>query len=300
MPDHTTNSLAQSATEFVGVDWGSSNFRLLEFGAAGVQTTVYPAGVANLQPAEFSNYLQQRLKDHAIPPEFPVLMCGMVGSRAGWQEAPYIEGPFHLSELGRHLVAVADSERELWIVPGIRMSGERVDVMRGEEVQALGWHEMNQAAGVSVVCLPGTHSKWLTLDGGRVIRLETALTGEVYGLLREQSLLVSGEQQWHAGAFKAGVDQASRSKGLLHALFSTRARVVADAEPAEQAASYLSGLLIGTELCEQGRPDVIHLIGASPLIEHYQTAAALLGIHTSSWDGAEMVGQGLQAIWRSR
>lgn len=301
MIDHTINPSERAVMEFVGIDWGSSNFRMLIYSPSGLDVRVDPQGVADLDKAEFPRYLKQRLDAQQIPAETPVLMCGMVGSRAGWQEVPYVEAPMHLSELGQHLVRVEEAhDRPIFIVPGVRISTHQVDVMRGEEVQALGWYELNKEAGSQVVCLPGTHSKWLMIDSGKVINLATALTGEVFSLLSKQSLLVSGEQQWQSAAFAAGVEQARQGKGLLHSLFSTRARVVAADQPANQASSYLSGLLIGTELCEQGLSDHFHLIGASPLVSHYAEAAELLGIQTTIWDGPEMVGLGLQSIWQGR
>jgi 2-dehydro-3-deoxygalactonokinase len=300
MPDHTTIHSTRASGEFVGIDWGSSNFRILTFGPAAVESTVYPEGIASFNGVGILAYLKDKLVEHGVSCQTPVLMCGMVGARSGLSEVAYVDAPLALTELGQHLVTVPDPDFELLIVPGVKMATGQVDVMRGEEVQARGWLESNPAAATVSLCLPGTHSKWLAVSSGVVTKLETALTGELFALLCQHSLLVSGQQVWDSEAFRAGVERAQTDKRLIYGLFSTRARVVADNCPPQLAESYLSGLLIGTELLERDAVADVHFIGATPLVDRYAAAAQLLGISATIWDGARLVGLGLQAIWRER
>ena len=304
MPDHTTNLSVQAATEWVGVDWGSSNLTILTFGSENDGANTYAEGIADLPRSEIPTCLKQHLKELGIAFNTPILMCGMVGARGGWLEAPYLDAPLRLRELSEYLIPVADDDLTLFLVPGVRIATGQVDVMRGEEVQARGWLEASQHQGEATMCLPGTHSKWLTLVDDRVTGLETALTGELFALLCQHSLLVSGGQTWDQQAFNAGVERSRSGSGLIHSLFSTRARVVAADYPAETASSYLSGLLIGSELMERGpgnKPaDPLHLVGASPLLDYYANAANRLNIETLRWDGEEMVRLGLKAIWSER
>ena len=158
------------------------------------------------------------------------------------------------------------------------------DVMRGEETQLLGAWALGHRSGWFV--LPGTHSKWVQLDEGRVLQLRTYMTGELFDLLRRHGTVAAAagtaEPVWDAAAFAAGV-QAAGAHALSHQIFSARARVVCKDMPATSTTAYLSGLLIGTEL-----KDVLHdsagplgtfkLLGSPQLAAHYQSAAQLLGL----------------------
>lgn len=319
MTDHTTILQAGNARpvaiNFAGVDWGTSNFRLMLFDADGrrLAELATPDGVSTLGsfgPMGLEAHLRKCLAELDVPSSVPVLMCGMVGSTLGWREVPYVDCPVSLADLSTQLNRVdaatesdTDPETLTYIVPGVRSKTGPVNVMRGEEVQVFGWCQSAspQQQLNARLCLPGTHAKWVTLADDKIQSVETALTGELYELLSQHSVLVQGGQVWRAETFAEGVEAAQLGRGILHNLFSVRANIVAGSGLPSAAASYLSGLLIGAELREQMREQNVdgplHLIGDAQLIERYAVAAKLMGVEVTLWDGAEMVSAGLTALW---
>lgn len=290
---------------FIGVDWGTSRFRLFIVDAQGAATLVQDSGdgIGVLAQDELALFLGRALKSL---PNLPVLMSGMVGSSLGLAEVPYLNCPVPLTTLAKHCHAIELSGlagRALTIVPGVRWQAQAsVDVMRGEEVQVFGVLASIAAENSeSKICLPGTHSKWVDVTEGNITRVNTALTGELYGLLTAHSVLVNGEQIYDQQEFLAGVKVGSEQPGLLGKLFSTRARVVTGGSRAAFAASYLSGLLIGSELSdvvESLENSELQIVAGGELGERYQTAADYLGVSNRIWDGDEMTVKGLQEIWR--
>jgi 2-dehydro-3-deoxygalactonokinase len=213
-------------------------------------------------------------------------MSGMVGSRQGWVEVPYVQCPAGFDEIAAKLVKVGWANREGWIVPGLscRDTAGVPDVMRGEETQILG-------CGVEgTICLPGTHSKWVEVKGGRIERFSTLMTGEVYAVLKQHSILgrMIEEGRADADAFAEGVGRSGKAGGLLHHLFGVRTRGLMGELSAAASASYLSGILIGHELRSQNAKQV-HLLGAPALAALYQQAAALLGIEARTLDSDSAV-----------
>lgn len=273
----------------VGVDWGTTHRRLYALGTEGQPLGMAADGDgAAACHGRFAQSLAQGLQRLQVAPQ-RVLMSGMVGSAMGWQLAPYVDGTVALTDLPQHLVAVQDAcaPAPAWIVPGycIRDAHGQPDVMRGEETQLLGALTLGHHSGVFV--LPGTHSKWVELVEGRIVRLRTYMTGELFSLLsRHGTLAAAGagaEPVWDARAFADGVRAAGQG-ALAHQLFGCRARVVCGDMPAQGVPAYLSGLLIGSELhgaLDGSLPAAtgmqFQLIGAPELAHHYETAAALLG-----------------------
>jgi 2-dehydro-3-deoxygalactonokinase len=169
--------------------------------------------------------------------------------------------------------------RAAWIVPGVSCRGAVPDVMRGEEVQVLG-------AGVDgLICLPGTHSKWVEVRSGRIERFSTSMTGEVYAVLKQHSILgrtmEDGAPQ--PDAFRDGVRRSGAEGGLLHHLFGVRTRALMGELPPTASPSYLSGLLIGHEL-RMFRQEAFFLLGEPALVSLYRQAAAELGMKASALD----------------
>jgi len=309
MSDHTTilpkGTARENVCEFMGVDWGTSSFRLMTFDTEGkLQYQVSSLdGVAMLGRAGLAAFFKTQTAQLQATQlrAAPTLMCGMVGSSLGWQEVPYLDCPINIADFGKQLVRL-EADFEAYLVPGLRSTEEHLDVMRGEEVQVCGWWHTAQEYQRETcrLCLPGTHSKWVTTTDGEITSIETALTGELFQLTSQYSVLVQGQQQWCEQSFAKGVAASQSGRGILHNLFSVRANVVAGSDRADAAESYLSGLLIGTELREQAFGGPIHLIGADSLLDRYRTAASLLGIPVLGWDGEAMVAAGLWAIWRDR
>ncbi|MEO6339115.1 MAG: 2-dehydro-3-deoxygalactonokinase, partial [Caulobacteraceae bacterium] len=239
---------------FLALDWGTTNLRawvVADDGTAGERRD-FPLGVSKLAPGEAARRFREDVRPALNAEALPALLCGMVGSNLGWAQVPYCDAPAGLDDLALRLHRIEGETPPVAIVPGLR--GVRPDgapdVMRGEETQVLGWIALDPARsrGVHVVCHPGTHAKWVLVKDGRIERFVTAMTGELFDVLRKHSVLGGAEGEDDESAFDAGVDAAGDGAALASRLFTARARVVGGGGLAPgQVKSYLSGLLIGAE-----------------------------------------------------
>lgn len=229
-------------------------------------------------------------------PTLPVIASGMVGSREGWREAPYLSVPVDVVDLCKHLSKVRTAKGGLiHIVPGLMRRTELVNVMRGEETQILGaLAAIPTTERTSVwVCLPGTHSKWARVRNTTVEDFETFMTGEVYAVLSKHSILartVRPGAGFLPQAFDRGVKvaQSAGDLGVLSNIFSVRTFGLTGELSGEEQADYLSGLLIGHEIralsalsADMGRPGEslfpLILAGEASLCTRYQRALELTG-----------------------
>ena len=272
----------------IAVDWGTTSFRAyrLDRNGAIVETRAAPKGILAVPAGGFESVLHEQIDGWGE--EGPVVMSGMVGSRQGWIEAPYVPCP-----AGFHEVAAAMREvrKGIWIVPGVscRDASGVPDVMRGEETQVLG------AERDGLFCLPGTHSKWVEVRAGRIERFSTAMTGEVYAVLKSHSILgrMMEEGRPDARAFQHGLERSGEPGGLLHHLFGVRTKGLMGDLDGAASSSYLSGLLIGHEI-RAVRPRSFLVLGEPRLAELYSEAAAALGCETERVDAAS----GTRALFR--
>jgi 2-dehydro-3-deoxygalactonokinase len=293
------------ATGLIALDWGSSQLRAYRMGAGGsvLEQRASDDGASRLSggAARFEAALRALAGDWlaCAEPGLPVLACGMVGSAHGWREAAYASCPLPLDQLHRHLTRVeAGGGLQVHIVPGVRDRGADglPDVMRGEETQLLGLLALQPALGqAATVVLPGTHSKWVRLEQGRLQGFATRMTGEQFALLREHSVLgrlMAPAEAFDAAAldfaaFTRGVAAARQSGGadLGRLLFSVRTLGLFGELPATGLADYLSGLLIGAELAaalpasDASAPLI--LVGEAALCERYRLAIGLWGREAS-------------------
>ncbi|HEX8937314.1 MAG TPA: 2-dehydro-3-deoxygalactonokinase [Sphingomicrobium sp.] len=235
------------ADGFIAVDWGTTNRRAYLVDGSGRRIDEFEdhKGVLSVPGEGFGaavGEIRERLGDK------PLLLAGMVGSNRGWKEAPYVSAPAGLDELAKALVWVGEREA---IVPGVSyLKNERADVMRGEEVQLLGAVAAGFVDPEGLVCHPGTHNKWATLRGGRINDFRTVMTGELFNLLKEHSILadlLKGKVEPN-DIFKDAARHATFNEALPAELFEIRARVLLGQSKKEDAASYTSGLLIGTDV----------------------------------------------------
>lgn len=283
-------------TALIGIDWGSTNMRAFRFGASGevLERRASPRGAAGLTPPEFESVLAETVAGWTDGTT-PIVLAGMVGGRTGWREAPYLPCPASPSALAAAALPLDTALGRAFIVPGLSTRAENgsADVMRGEETQLLG-------AGLTdgLVVLPGTHSKWATLEQGRITTFATAMTGELYALLRHHSLLgqLASEGAFNENAFARGVTRALDAGSFAPLLFSARADVLMGDLPPEAVESYLSGLLIGGEIAGFGAKPAT-LIGNPQLVARYETALRLAGINAITIiDGDHAASRGLWAI----
>ncbi len=266
----------------LGIDWGSSRRRAYVFDGAGQCSCRHDDGEgAFAARGRFEASLHALRAVLGVDADVPVVMSGMVGSAQGWQEAAYLDSTVPLAQLPAELVPVQGAQR-CFIVPGYRYcQGGRIDVMRGEETQLFGASALGHGDGWIV--LPGTHSKWVELAGGTIVRFTSYMTGELFAALAAGGSLSSLMAEVNVGgggngaaavagagsappdalaaaggagngppdALAAGAARAQAMEPLTATLFEARARVVAGGEPAAQTRQYVSGLLIGTEFAAQ-------------------------------------------------
>jgi 2-dehydro-3-deoxygalactonokinase len=208
----------------------------------------------------------------------------MVGSRQGWVEAPYLECPALPGAAAALLTVVPlQGGSSLSVVPGLRCVGAdgQVDVMRGEETQLWG---ADLAAG-SCCVLPGTHSKWAWIGAdGAVERFQTYLTGELYAVLVQHSILGRLMQTGGAApeAFADGVRLGlAEHAHLSHLVFAARTAGLTGTRSPQALPDFLSGMLIGAEIGSarlRDAPHAVTLIGETALSERYATALGLADI----------------------
>jgi 2-dehydro-3-deoxygalactonokinase len=294
----------RQARSMLAIDWGLSSFRAWRLGPDGTvrQRLAAPEGIRGVASGGFPDALAALLAPFGERAGEPVLLCGMVGSRQGWAEAPYAPCPARAEDIAGALLPVPGAA-PVFIVPGLRCRvGGVADVMRGEETQILGLLP-GLGPGRHTLCLPGTHSKWAEVEDGAILSFRTAMTGEIFGLMRGASTLApvlpaEAEEDWEA--FDSGLDRAVEAGGLLHHLFGIRAAaLVGDREPAALP-SFLSGLLIGHEIAALGAGEgPVHVVGAPGLTERYGRGLRRRG-RAPRAHGEEATVAGLAAIGRAR
>jgi 2-dehydro-3-deoxygalactonokinase len=280
----------------ISVDWGTSSFRAYLSDAEGVALDAISGGegALSLGAGEHEPYLVKQIFHWKSKyPASPVIASGMVGSRQGWIEAPYANCPAGFAEIAAAtVIAPSTALGGVRIVPGVATRDARgaPDVMRGEETQILGALE-GSGARSGLFVLPGTHSKWARVSDGRIVGFETFMTGEVFAVLKEHSVLgrMMTPPPRDGGAhdgFKLGLEASAaleRPGDLLHAIFMARTFGLFDQVEPGELAEYLSGLLIGAEILAGARgAKSATLIGAPSLIARYVGAGAKLGVAMSA------------------
>ena len=290
-------------SHLIAVDWGTSSLRVARVAVDGrvLEGRCSARGILTVPAGGFAGVLQETCGDWLAEPAALCLISGMAGSRQGWQEAPYCACPAGFTELARSLAWIAPDR--IALVPGLSCENDGVpDVLRGEEVQVFGAMDLLQRRD-GVFVLPGTHSKWVRVVDARVESFATFMSGEVYALLRQHSILArmmpAQDDALDEEAFTRGVLHAQQASGLLRSAFSARTLALFDRLPAPALPSYLSGLVIGEEL--RGRSldarEVV-LIGAPALTQRYALALHALGGLSCSL-GPEATWRGLSALART-
>ena len=292
--------------DWIAVDWGTTGLRVWALDAKGrvLDRVSSPEGMDTLSGPDAYEAALLRLAGGWLDGHkkaVPVIVCGMAGARQGWKEAAYRKAPCRpASGTGLTTVSTRDRRIEVRIVPGI-CQDDPADVIRGEETQLAG---LVSAIGVSdgIVCMPGTHSKWVRLAGGRVTAFSTVMTGEIFALMAERSVLRhSAAGDGHdEEVFAAAVrEMIAAPETLTAALFSVRAMALLDDASPAVCRARLSGLLIGAELAAMGeywKAGAVHVVGAGPLVARYAQAIDLVGAQAVPEDGEALTLAGLTAV----
>ena len=280
----------------IGIDWGTSSFRayLIANDGAILDTIESADGISTVPSGGFAA-AYRRLVGAWLDayPVVPAIASGMVGSRNGWREAPYVRCPADPATIAAGLVSVEAEGARLHLVPGLAYEDEtgRPDVMRGEEVEILGIAD----AGAKLVVLPGSHSKWAEIEGGRVLRFRTFVTGELFAAVRDHTLFGAfaraARPREPGAAFALGARTGAAAargetgSGFIGSLFSARTLPLMGKLAEDDAGEYLSGLMIGAEIAEGERlfqTGAPRIAGAPALVERYLAAFAALGRNASA------------------
>lgn len=263
----------------IGVDWGTSSLRAYRLAPDGAirARRASPNGILAIPHAGFPAALREIAADWLADGERHILLAGMVGSRQGWVEAPYLPCPADAAAIAAALIDVPFPDATVKLIPGLSDEDDSLvpEVMRGEETQIIG-------TGLTdgIACLPGSHSKWVRVQAGRIAAFATYLSGEAFAALRTGTILgrMMTDAPTDQAAFARGLARAADPGHLLHHLFGVRTLGLTGRLAPDESASYLSGLLIGHEVRAALKPgETVHLIGAPTLTALYAQAIAAAG-----------------------
>jgi 2-dehydro-3-deoxygalactonokinase len=295
-----------SRAAFAAADWGTTRLRvwLLDANGAVLDERRSDEGMLAAQPDRFAEILERQLAEMGADASLPVIICGMAGARQGWIEAPYVSVPASLDSIFDAAARVPGLTRDVRIVPGLaQRDASAPDVLRGEETQLAG-AAASLGSGPHLVCMPGTHCKWVAPENGQVVRFQTFMTGELFSVLSGQSILrhsigesarASVESEAFAKACRAALADGSPMETKL---FRIRAATLLQGLTPDDAASTLSGLLIGAEIAaaraafriDSGK---IVLIASGAMHDLYDTALGLAGLEVVAVDADDAVRTGL-------
>jgi 2-dehydro-3-deoxygalactonokinase len=302
-----------SEAAFLVGDWGGTHLRAwaLDAGRAVLRQDLFPVGVNSLGPGEAAQLFRTKIRPALAAEALPALLCGAIGSNVGWITAPYVDCPASFAAVASALVCVPGEDPPVWIAPGLRCPGLTAapDVLRGEETQAFGWIALDpeRSRGRRLVCHPGTHSKWLRIEDGRVVRFVSALSGEVFELLNRYSILKSpAPWSFDPADFEEGLAAAGDGGALLARLYAARGRVAGAGKSSASTPGFLSGLLIGAEAASlpaaigAERGETIELLGTAELCRSYADALERYGWAARVNDGEAAALTGLRRLIEAR
>lgn len=285
-----------STAALLAIDWGTTSARAYRLDATGRvrDRRSVPLGIKHVRDGRFEPALAKLLGEWSAELA-PRIACGMIGSRQGWVEAPYVDCPASLTALSDRVVQAPQDA--LTIVPGVatRDAARMPDVMRGEETQLLGAVAAGEPGVLAV--LPGTHSKWARVERGRIVDFTTFLTGELYAVLIDHSMLgrLAGNEPgvFSRDAFSRGVARGLDDGELAHDIFGARTLALTGGLRPDDVADWLSGLLIGREI--RGArgwalragvdPSIVRVIGGDALVQRYELALADAGVLAERGNG---------------
>ena len=282
---------------YIAIDWGTSNRRIYLMRGDGtvIDTRRDGLGVLALASDAFAAEFDAI---RSLFGDLPIIAAGMIGSNRGVAEVPYCAAPVDLGKLAANAATPLDG---VHIVPGVSISGNGAcDVMRGEEVQVLGAMLAGIAADTTTFCQPGTHNKWIEVEDGQIVSFATAMTGEIFSLLKSQSILggMLDSDVSDSPAFRSGLERGAGCCDLPTALFQARAAVLLGERTREDTASYVSGLLIGADV--GARKDLagreVVLLSSGGLADLYGSAIRWAGATVQTIDSHAAFAAGIHAI----
>jgi 2-dehydro-3-deoxygalactonokinase len=302
----------------VAVDWGTSHLRAFLCKVNNDSPLKLVDKANSLGVNKVIHSFEQTLFDCIAPwvrqyGKVPIFMIGQIGSSIGWRETGYLPCPTELGDIAGQGVCFSCAGHKITIIPGLscRLKNDNYDVMRGEELQVLGWlkQDTRRFIGTHLVCLPGTHTKWVLIKWGKIELFKTAMTGELFDLLTNHSILIQKcDATFDQPSFKKGADFTLKSElgSFTHGLFSVRSKQLFGELTHSQAYSYLSGLLIGSDvraalnaeewqLSELGE---VSIIGTKQLSQQFSQVLEMHGINTKLCKVTDMTLLGFNAVYQ--
>ena len=291
---------------WIAVDWGTSNVRAWLMGSDGPLARAESAsGMNRISPDDYEHELLDMvadwLDDHISR---TVIVCGMAGARGGWLEAEYRSVPCRPQAARLVSVATTDCRINVHIIPGVCQELPHHDVMRGEETQIAGFLS-DYGSNDDIVCLPGTHTKWVNMQNGSISSFRTFMSGEVHDLLGRHSILrlTFDSTSWDDGDFITAVEDSAANPAMINgSLFTLRASGLLEGNTTTCARSRAAGVLIGTELAamkDQLDDRQISIIGGRELSRIYSTALNALGIESTICNAEACTLGGLLSAFRN-
>ncbi len=284
------------------IDWGTTNLRAWHVDDAGqiLRRHTSNLGLTSASSFGFLKALDQTVAELDAPADTPALLSGMVGSKTGWLEVPYTHAPTNAETLAAHVAAVPE-RKQTWIVGGVCCGQDqaRPEVIRGEETQVFGILKTHPEA--RLICLPGTHSKWIDVREGKLCNIQTHMTGELFALIVDHSMVATqiGARDFDAKAFDLGLELAKQPQAFTNKLFQLRTQYLFNRVHADHVHAMASGLLIGTEIAAmaQATTGPVHLCGSTYLSQRYGMAMDTFGLDTVETDAEQATVDGLWTLW---
>lgn len=282
-------------THVIAIDWGTSHLKAhlcqvnddLSLTAIGFKQGSGVSKVEDSFEQELSRCIFDWVGQYG---KLPILMAGQIGSSIGWHQAPYLPCPASANLLANDSLKFNFEHHQVYIVPGLSCQHHdgNQDVMRSEEIQILGWLESDSRhkVGEHLLCLPGTHTKWVLVQNGNITLFKSAMTGELFDILSNHSILIQGKSsQFNQRVFDKGARYTLQSNtgNFTHGLFTVRSKQLFSEITAQEAPAYLSGLLIGSDIraainADEWQFDTfaqVEIIGASHLADCYKSAFSI-------------------------
>ena len=276
----------------IAIDWGTTSFRAYLFDSSEriIKTVSASAGIMQVTDNGFEDVLYTQVGDWLDKyPGIPVIASGMITSKQGWIETPYLPCPASLDGLSKNLVRHLTSKGDtVYFVPGVCQKAPIPNIMRGEETQMAGLKSEKPVTAV----LPGTHSKWIRMEGDTIQYFSTFMTGELFAALTQHTILgrlmtAGADHDGFICGVREGFSSSEKAGGILSKLFGARAMPLLELMSSEAIRDYISGLLLGTEIQEAVKSGFGHngnpvICGSAELVERYNTALELCGIRTET------------------
>ncbi|MDO7084799.1 2-dehydro-3-deoxygalactonokinase [Pseudocolwellia sp. AS88] len=303
----------------VAVDWGTSHLRAFLCKVNDDKTLTLTDNAKSLGVNKVVNSFEKTLFDCIAPwvnkyGKIPVFMMGQIGSSIGWKETSYLPCPTSLEDIASKCINFSCNDHDIVIVPGVscRLSNDNYDVMRGEELQVLGWLQQSSqhSIGTHLICLPGTHTKWVLVKDGKIELFKTAMTGELFDLLINHSILIkkNNNATFDLCSFQKGADFTLKSElgSFTHGLFSVRSKQLFGELTNSQAYSYLSGLLIGSDVraamnaeeWQLSQIGDVSVIGENKLSQQFSQVLKAHDIKMKIYEVSEITLLGFNAVYQ--